>query len=273
MRRALLIALAACSHGHGQGQSPDGATTASADAAAPPDVAPNASDPLPTGAISFFLATGCPGGWSPYDTAAGRAIVPTTTDPGVTAGMPLARNEERAHHHDATVGVDLPSTSFAGIAGASNTGVASAGHVDGAITTDDGGAALPYVQLLVCKKTAPPSSASVPGGLVAFFEAACPAGWSDAPAELVGRMLVGLPDGGTARATFGGAPLASGEVRTHTHPISGTLAVPSHGIALVSGCCAGGYASAGDRTIGAGATSGAAAVDVPYLQLRACAAP
>ena len=275
MRRALLLvtvgALAACSHakGHGDPDGPPGAT----DASIPPvDVAPNATDALPTGAISLFLATSCPSGWSSYDAAAGRAIVPTKSDPSVVVGAPLARNEIRAHHHDATVGVDLSSTSFAGIAGASNTGVAAAGHIDGAIATADGDSGLPYVQLLACKKTAPASGGIVPGGMLAFFDgAACPAGWTDAPDALTGRVLVGNPSGGVPGATFGGAPLASGEMRTHTHPITGTLAVPAHGIALVSGCCAGGYASAGDLAVTA--TTAVSMSDLPYIQLRACVSP
>jgi hypothetical protein len=268
MKAAALIVIAACSHATAHG--PDGAPSAADAATPPPDVAPGARDPLPTGAISFFLATNCPTGWASYDAAAGRTIVPQTSDPMVTAGDPLAVNEQRVHHHGAQIGVDLSSTSFAGIAGAANTGVASAGHVSGAITTDDGDAALPYVQLLVCKKTAPPSSGGVPGGLIAFFESACPAGWTDAPTSLDGRMLVGLPAGGAPGVTFGGAPLASGEVRTHVHAINGTVSLPSHGIALASGCCAGGYATAGDVSIGT-ATSAPAAADVPYVQLRACA--
>ncbi|HTJ46017.1 MAG TPA: hypothetical protein VL463_28125 [Kofleriaceae bacterium] len=266
--------IAGCSHAHGRGggdAGDDGDGGGTVDALSLPDVAPNASDPLPTGAISFFLATSCPSGWTSYDAAAGRAIVPSATDPTVTSGAPLARNEIRAHHHDAAIGVDLPSTSFAGIAGAANTGVAGAGHVDGAASITDGDAALPYVQLFACKKTAPPNGLSIPGGMVAFFESACPTGWLEAPAEWNGRMLVGLPNGGTPGATFGGAPLASGEARTHTHPYTGTVAIPSHGIALVSGCCAGGYASAGDRTISG--TTGAGTVDLPYVQLRACVAP
>jgi hypothetical protein len=270
-RAVVMILCAACSHARAHGD-PDGAPGA-ADAPAPPiDVAPNASDPMPPGAISFFLATSCPSGWTSYDAAAGRAIVPTRTDPSVVVGAPLARNEIRAHHHDAGVGVDLPSTSFAGIAGASNTGVAAAGHVDGAIATADADAALPYVQLLGCKKTAPANGAPLPSAMLAFFDgAACPAGWTDAADAMTGRMLVGNPSGGAPGATFGGAPLASGEMRTHTHPITGTLALPAHGIALVSGCCAGGYASAGDLAIGA--TSAVSMADVPYLQLRACVTP
>ena len=268
MKAGLLIAVAACSHASAHG--PDGAPSATDAATPPPDVAPGARDPLPTGAISYFLATGCPTGWASYDAAAGRTIVPQTSDATVTAGAPLAINEQRTHHHGAQVGVDLSSTSFAGIAGAANTGVASAGHVAGAITTDDGDAQLPYVQLLVCKKTAPPSNGIVPNGMLAFFETVCPAGWTDAPASVDGRMLVGLPAGGAPGATFGGAPLASGEVRAHAHAITGTVSLPSHGIALASGCCAGGFASAGDVAIAA-TTSAAAAADVPYVQLRACA--
>ncbi len=269
MKAALACALlAACSHGHGNGSGAD-AAGADAQDTGPPDAAAAAADPFPTGAISFYLATGCPLGWTPYADAAGRTLVSSATDTHVAIGTPLARNEVRAHHHDAPVGIDLPAVRYAGIAGAANMGVAAAGHVDATISTADSDPVLPYVQLLACRKTGAASATSVPAGLVAYFDAAaCPGGWSDAGATIDGRVVVGNPTGGTAGATFGGAPLASGETRTHTHPLAATLALPAHGIALVSGCCADGYGAAGDRALSA--TTSPAAVELPYLQLRAC---
>jgi hypothetical protein len=260
----------ACASSSGGG---DGADAAGGDVDAP---APGAGDGLPRGAISFFLSTLCPSGWAPYAEAVGRTIVPSAPgDVGVTAGAPLANNERRAHAHDLTVGVDLPSVSYAGIAGEANHGLSRGGHVDGTTRSDDGAADVPYAQLLVCKKTAAAGDTAPPSGVVAFFEtgegAACPGAWTPAPDAFTGRVLVALPAGGIAGRTFGGAPLASGEERTHSHPVTATLAAASHGIALASNGAANNYAAAGDHATTT--TAQPAAAGLPYLQLLACVAP
>jgi hypothetical protein len=72
-----------------------------------------------------------------------------------------------------------------------------------------------------------------------------------------------------AGAKFGGPPLDPGELRGHTHDLAGTLATSPKGIALASGCCAGGYAKNGSYPF-SGATASASAAP-PYLPLVACA--
>jgi len=272
-RIAIALVLAACSHGHASGPGDDDSIDAGADIDAPggtPDSSlPTSNDPFPTGAISLYLATDCPSGWKAYDDAAGRTLIAQVADPHTAVGMPLARNETRAHHHDASVGVDFPTVSYVGVAGSGNDSLTPGGHFAASIATADGDAVLPYVQFLACKKVAAPGAARVPSGLLAYYDApACPSGWSPAPDAIVGRIAIGVPTGGTPGQTFGGAPLTSGEVRTHTHAISSTLAAAGHGIALLSGCCGGGYGASGDRAL-TGATS-PSTVDLPYLQLRGC---
>jgi hypothetical protein len=122
---------------------------------------------------------------------------------------------------------------------------------------------------MACKKAvdAQPSSKPLPRGLVGWFEDACPAGWSPATA-LQGRYLVGLPPTGAAGATFGGPPLAPGELRTHTHPVTASVATTPKGIALLSGCCGDGYAQKGNYSF-AGPSAPASAA-IPYLPLAAC---
>jgi hypothetical protein len=237
------------------------------------DAAVGGGDGFPRGAISFFLGSLCPGGWAPYDEAVGRTIIPvaTASDAGATVGTAFGVNETRAHRHDLAVGVNLPSVSYAGIAGEANHGVARSGQIDGLAATADATPDVPYVQLRVCRKQSDPGERAAPRGVIAFFAGACPATWSPASAALVGRYLVAMPAGATAGRTFGGEPLAPGEQRAHRHDVSGSVAAPSHGIALAGGCCAGGYGGAG--THAATITAGPNPVDVPYLQLSACVAP
>ena len=83
-----------------------------------------------------------------------------------------------------------------------------------------------------------------------------------------GRLLVGVPDKGTSGQTFGGKPLASLERRTHGHAVSGQIKTTTHGIALVSGGLAGGYARSDSYPYQA--TSDAQAVEMPYVQLLQC---
>jgi hypothetical protein len=233
-----------------------------------------AGDSLPAGAISFFNKTACPLGWLAYGALAGRVALPVAPGMGVgkTAGTPFTGTEDRMHAHagDLTGTVTLSDVSYAGIAGGGNSGVAASGDAPTKVTIDPARSNLPYVQLFVCQKTSPAKSgaAPVPTGLLVFFEGdACPVGW--APAQATGgRHLVGLPDGGAVGATFGGAPLSSAELRSHTHSASGKLTTTPHGIALASGAGASGYAK--DGTYDYSATTSTGAADMPYLQLLQC---
>ncbi|HUQ01697.1 MAG TPA: hypothetical protein VM261_04340 [Kofleriaceae bacterium] len=262
-----LVCACASSRGGGGGDDLD------AGEELPVDAAVGGGDGFPRGAISFFLGALCPTGWAPYADAVGRTIVPVAAsgDAGMMVGTPLGVNETRAHHHDLAVSVNLPSVSYAGIAGESNHGVSRSGQVDGLAATADAAPDVPYAQLRVCRKSAEPGERAAPSGVIAFFAGACPPAWNPAPPAIAGRYLVALPAGGTAGRTFGGDPLTSGELRAHTHTVSGSVAAPSHGIALAGGCCAGGYGGAG--THAATITAGPAPVEMPYLQLSACVAP
>jgi hypothetical protein len=238
-----------------------------------PDLGPaGPGDPFPRGMVSFFRAEACPPGWGVLLAAHGRTIVPAPTD-GALAGLPvgtaLADGEDRQHGHDgAVLGVAIADVSFVGIVGGGN-GVGASGTVNVGVSGAAGAAGLPYVELLACQKMADPLPAPkpLPRGLVGYFDGACPGGWSAASA-LVGRYLVGLPDGGTAGAAFGGPSLHAGELRTHSHAVDGSFATTPKGIALASGCCGSGYARNGSYAF-SGASAEASAAP-PYLPLIAC---
>lgn len=63
----------------------------------------------------------------------------------------------------------------------------------------------------------------IPPGLIAAFNGACPSGWTEF-ASAQGRMIVGLPSGGTLAGTVGTA-MTDLENRTHTHTYT---QVPNH---------------------------------------------
>jgi hypothetical protein len=262
---AAALAVAACSSGNAPPAGDDGGIP---DAGAPDARVPT-GDSLPLGAISYFSTGTCPDGWVKFGSGVGRFIVPTTgtTIPGLEHGTPLASGEDRVHTHDLAASVDIGSVSYVGIVGGGNGGVSPAGTYGFQTTTMPVSSGLPYVQLLVCFKNAPPGPGVVPQGTMLFFRSQCPGGWVQAPTTQ-GRFLVGVPDGAPPDVGFGGAPLASDEQRLHRHAAEGAIDVGDHGIALAGGCCGGGYAASGSYPFSI--TSTDSAVDLPYVELLQC---
>jgi hypothetical protein len=270
----VLLGLAACAGGdevqQTTGTGGTGGATSTSSSSAATGGAPS-GDPLPQGAVSFFRTEACPSGWAPYDAAAGRFVVPTVGNEvgGIPHGQPLASGEDRTHLHDIAASFTLEATSFAGIAGEANHGVAAAGTATFSTVTEPASTGLPYVQLRACKKLDPavPRATPLPAGMQVFIDApGCPEGWKQVAASQ-GRFLVGLPAGAPADTTFGGAPLA-GALPKHAHAGATQLVTTPHGIALASGCCANGYAKNGtyDATADAAATETA----LPYVALLSC---
>jgi hypothetical protein len=272
-------ALFACAQGSlvtsttGGGGHPerDAGSDAASDAGGGGGSAP-VGDAIPTGAVSYFDGSACPSGWGPHDPGAGRVAVPTLGSAlgGAVSGTPLQSGEDRTHTHTLDASFDLPSFSYAGIAGEANHGVAGAGKVALSGSVDPASTGLPYVQLLACKKLAPPvpGASPLPSGLLMFFETTgCPDGWQQPPSTQ-GRLLVGLPAGAPADLPFGGAPLVDASAPQHTHVTDPLLVTSPHGIALASGCCAGGYAV--DGTYQSTQDSGASDPGLPLLTLLQC---
>ncbi len=259
------LALAACAAG-----SSGGDTTGSEGSGTVPSAR---GDAIPAGAVSFFQTTVCPEGWAPHADAAGRVLLPAIGDvaPGTKVGeTPLESGEDRLHSHEISAEIELPAVSYAGIVGGGNAGVATAGKVAFAATTEPASTGLPYVQMLVCKKAEEAVAAArpLPTGMLMFFDTTtCPEGWKQATSTQ-GRLLVGLPADAPADVSFGGEPLPSGEPRTHAHSSSLSLKTSPHGIALASGCCGDGYAADGAYLTLADTAESEAAL--PMLQLLQC---
>ncbi len=249
----------------------EAAVDAPVDVETRPDAGP-LGDSLPTGAIFFFSAASCPDGWVPFDDGAGRVAVPTTGGAagGAVRGVPLRSGEDRTHTHHLSASFTLGDVSYVGVVGGANMGVGAAGAVSFSTTTEPASTGLPYVQLLVCRKTAAAVSGTrpLPAGMMMFFAGErCPAGFSQAPGTQ-GRLPVGLADGATQGATFGGAALGMTDAPSHAHAASVSVATGAHGIALASGCCGRGYARSDTYT--AAATTVAAEADIPTIQLLQC---
>lgn len=123
---------------------------------------------------------------------------------------------------------------------------------------------------------------ALPAGMMAPFNAACPTGWTEVVA-LQGRLLVGVPSGGTLAGTVGTA-LTNLQDPTHLHG-TGTLAssAPTFtGSALSGGTRKGGTTNPASiiengavpaGTVSAPAISGSTAAvssTMPYIQYRWC---
>lgn len=249
------------------------------------------ADTYPMGALAFFNAQSCPTGWAAAAGAGGKSLngfflVPFTSPPvtaaqiGTTVGQALASGENRTHVHPFSSSIDLTDMSYAGVKGCqkwldlcdkqtSASGTQSFSGTTGARSSD-----VPYVQLLLCAKTAfqrnvnPP--AGVPPYVVTFFSSlGCPTGWKPTMTT-GGYFIVGLPTGGTPAATFGGLPLAPGEDRAHAHAFSGSVTVNSAGVELSSGGQADNYGKAG--TYSFAGTTNAASTGLPYVVVQQCQA-
>ncbi|HNO67276.1 MAG TPA: hypothetical protein PKI49_02120, partial [Pseudomonadota bacterium] len=151
-----------------------------------------------------------------------------------------------------------------------NHGLARGGANPLTGTATKSAASLPYIQLLVCHKTAEadPQLRPLAAGTLVFFKTKeCPSGFVQAGASQ-GRFIVGLPERATAGQKFGGAPLKSGENRTHHHNLSGSITTSSHGIALANGGTASGYAKNDQHPFQQDSADDS--IGFPFLQLRHC---
>lgn len=237
----------------------------------PVRVAAQSNDGLPTGTISFFNLVQCPAGWGPLTLADGRMTVPLVTGAGNggVAGAALTSGQNPTHTHAFSSSINLSEVEFIGIAGCCNHSLARDGNKPFSGTSDASSTSLPYVQLLICMKSAPPAAPVAPprGALMYNGSLGCPDGWSQ-NLTTQGRFVVGLPDKGTPGTSFGGSPLKPLEMRTHTHPFSGKVSLSGQHVALGSGCCADGYGR--NNTYDYSGTSGTSDSALPYIQLLQC---
>jgi hypothetical protein len=215
-----------------------------------------AADSMPFLTEAYFAGP-CPEGWSYLDGAKGRFLVPSPqgAGSGAFAGEALNGRDPPKHKYSKITGsIYLPSKNFVLIGGCCNNNLGDNGDYSISGNTDEVKDNLPYIQYSACLKSAQPDATPVPSGVLTFSALPyCPAGWTEETA-VRGRYIIGLPDNGTPYYSFGGDPLAPGEVRANSLPVNGNIQFNGHNIAGASGCCAGGYASSGSFAINGGKT-------------------
>lgn len=242
--------------------------------------------------VAFFNAASCPAGWEPYHKLNNRFVVPLpsdaeTGDHNVAVDMPAGTGRVHAHGlsvassaDDVTADIKLPLQTIG--MEASSTGVFVKERTGWAVpekpTTSGAVSATttkwPYVVLRACrKKEGRGSVAKLPGDMLAFMTAqSCPNGWRE-KASTRGRFLVGLPAGRHAKsgAAFGGNPLNSREVRTHSHHLKADMSFASRPFVGFTGNANKGFTKAGKYTI-EGDTQRSAS-ELPYVQMLHCITP
>ncbi len=218
-------------------------------------------DGMATGTIAWFDAVRCPVGWEQYGPATGRTLAPVSeSDIGRTEDIPTARES-----HVASLSFNIGTVSYAGIVGGGN-GLAHPGTPLVTVSIEDAPHGLPTLALLACIKTEPTALGNPPSGVFIFTEGLCAEG-EEASLEGVDRLLIGAHDAAGANAVFGGSPGLSSP-RSHTHTLSGTFEPRRKGIALISGCCGGGYASASPLAFST--TTTAVDTQFPWRGVRQC---
>jgi hypothetical protein len=198
------------------------------------------------------------------------------TDVGWTVGTGLTNGEQRQHTHPFTGSFDAGDQAYDGDSG-SHIHPGTSGTKTFSGTTAAANPQVPYVQLLLCQKVNPKSTDpayAAPTSVLTYVSAeTCLDGWKPVPdPDSSGRFMVGLPEGGTPQATFGGSELGSpGAPIQHEHGLTGQVTLNQKCVELACGCnpgCIKGFAQKGAKTI-SGAASGPP-IDVPYLPVTAC---
>lgn len=224
------------------------------------------------GMLTFVETDDCPELWTQWDPATGRALVGANDGAtvGDTVGDALSDHVPGDHAHGITAQVEVASAGVSGIQGCCNASPGEEGIYPVTGTGDARENRLPTIALRVCRRdgdaATSPSEDAFPTGAVAFFDRlSCPDQWT-AIAQGAGRMAVGLTMFGDPLETVG-TPLADGEDRTHSHAVTGSVAVPVNSIAGSSGGSQ--YAAAGAHQL-TGGTSDAATSGLPLVAALLC---
>jgi len=110
---------------------------------------------------------------------------------------------------------------------------------------------------------------ALPARMVFFSTGtSCPAGSAPAAAA-AGRLLLANTNPAEAGKTYG-QPLGPQEDRTHTHPVTLSVTLPSHRIAAISGGGNGRGTNQGAHTVTVPSAPGTSGL--PFIQLLVCEA-
>ncbi len=243
-------------------------------------------DTYPQNAVAFFNAPSCPSNWEQMTSNGmkvnGVPVIPfwnADTSIGKVIGTPITPSQPWEHTHQFSSSIWFGNAMIEADKG-SGGGLARGdqSYSFGGTTSKASIPTFPYLQLLLCKKTAFEQNTlptGLPQGLLTFFaQSTCPNGW-EVPPTGGGRPLLGLPDGGEPNQTVGENFVKNaGAAYVHTHAFSGMVDVGSQQIVEKGGCvkslglCQEHFAS--DKSLSfSGETAPNAGL--PYLALNLCA--
>lgn len=239
--------------------------------------------------VAFFNDPACPSNWEPYEKLNKRFVVPApdNTETGQynqTFGSPLGGHSHGVGMKEGAAGanqvgirlneIGMEASEKGFLIPARDYWAKNQSPVKQISTKASAADAVPYLELLACRKTKGRGNIErLSGDLMAFMTAlACPDGWRE-KSSTHGRYLVGLPADQHAKSgtAFGGAPLASGEVRTHHHDVRYSFNWESNPFIGFTGNTNLGFAASG--TYDLIGTTQQAEMNMPYVQLRHCIAP
>ncbi|MDT3776413.1 hypothetical protein PJI16_02425 [Nitrospira sp. MA-1] len=214
---------------------------------------------------------------TPTSTVDGYFVMPFEAPPdgtvGTLVGNPYANGEQRSHSHALTSSISLDSYQFEKGVGVCHDLTSPGTHTFSGSTVATFNN-VPYTQLLLCERDptfSTPNPPTVPSDVVTFFGTQnCPYPWKSS-ATGSGRLLVGLPDGGTPNEAFGsGKPLTAPGTRVpHTHGLKGSVTLDDHEkVALAIGTNSAHFGMTG--TYDYGGTTDAGNFGLPYLTTANC---
>ncbi|WP_295389439.1 hypothetical protein [uncultured Thiodictyon sp.] len=180
------------------------------------------------------------------------------------------------HSHTLASGITLSAERFDLVGGdTEHLGTPGWHPFTATASSDDPG--VPYLQLLLCRKTAAAAAPPPPGlaNLILYADTPCAdlsgsAGqtWTAATADS-GRFAVGLAPGAAGPGqTFGGPALAPLAQPQHTHAFAGTVGIEGHGVTPAFWF----HSTIGDAAdnVAFSGTTDPAVAPLPYLAVSAC---
>lgn len=227
-----------------------------------------------TGSTASFSATLTQGGNQPIRTAFGPLRLDYKSGPNAwTTGLLIREGDGNV-----TIGAGITSADF---------NSASKLRVLGVVESTTGGFKFPDGTTQTSAAAA--GAGNVPNGAMAYFNAACPTGWSEVTAAR-GRYVVGVPLSGTLAGTSGTAlsDLESRPVGQHSHTTTITDPGHQHCDRVTGGSCGNGTNTmwpvgngiCGTSTCTPSVTTGitastgnsgsVAGTNAPYIQYRVC---
>eukprot|EP00211_Chloroparvula_japonica_P005629 CAMPEP_0119137128 /NCGR_PEP_ID=MMETSP1310-20130426/22968_1 /TAXON_ID=464262 /ORGANISM="Genus nov. species nov., Strain RCC2339" /LENGTH=369 /DNA_ID=CAMNT_0007128187 /DNA_START=81 /DNA_END=1190 /DNA_ORIENTATION=+ len=237
--------------------------------------APTDNQAVPFGTIAYFSPDSISqcsdlDDWVALTTVTGRVMIPGYSSGLVlSADLPLANGEDRAHDHTFTTVFKTEDNSYAGVTGCCNDKLAARKDYTVAATTSAATTNVPYIQLLTCQYQFQDFSSDLPDDALIFTEINCPPNYTISQLAS-GRFPVAKPVNGTNQGIFGGSSLPDGDpsANYHDHPFNSWFDTSSCEVGLASGCCGDGYVK-DEQYISTGITDSSNAL-FPFAALPLC---